>query len=373
MIRTVIASDDPELSCKIRECLVRQEIECPASQAVSLDDAVSCASRVMPELMVVALPASIEGAIDAIREVCNTLPNVHLLAIGPAKDPALILRTLREGAAEYLDHAQLVTELNGASSRFKSRHAAKISQESPGKIISVLAPSGGCGASTLAVNMATVLASRHKECCLVDMRLSNGDLAAMMDLKPSYTLADVCQRLARIDQSMFEQFFVRHSSGVCLLAAPTQFADIDQVTRQGVRRTLAMARVRFPYVVADVGGGFTEEQVEALGQSDKILLVLRLDYTSVRNTRRFMENLGGLGIDMNRVSLVCNNYGLRRQLRARDAEEALGVKIAHYVPNDPARVNGSLNKGVPVSIYYPSAKISRSITDLAMSVNGSHR
>ena len=57
-----------------------------------------------------------------------------------------------------------------------------------------------------------------------------------------------------------------------------------------------MARVRFPYVVADLDNAFGAEQVEALWQSDVILLVLRLDYTSVRNTRRVLDNLAELGV-----------------------------------------------------------------------------
>lgn len=373
MPRTLITADGQDSLTQIRDCLARLEIECPANHLVSLEDAVRCASRVMPELLVVVMPGSVETGLDAIREASSTLPSVHILAIGPAKDPALILRVLREGAAEYLDETQMMPELTRAVARFKTRHAAKPAQESSGRVISIAAPTGGCGTSMLAVNIATVLASRHKQCCLVDLRLSAGDLAPMLDLQPSHTLAELCSRLSRVDQSMFDQFFIRHPSGVSLLAAPTQYSDIDCVTVQGVTRALSMARVRFPYVVADVGDGFAEEQVAALAQSDKILMVVRLDYTSIRNARRAMDNLTELSIDMGKVSLVANSYGQRRQLRARDAEAALGVKISHYVPNDPARVNGAINKGVPVALYYPSAKISKSIAGLAMSVNGAHR
>ncbi|MHC4180254.1 MAG: hypothetical protein ACYSWU_22340, partial [Planctomycetota bacterium] len=64
---------------------------------------------------------------------------------------------------------------------------------------------------------------------------------------------------------------------------------------------LAMARVRFPYVVADLENHFGEEQAEALWQSDLVVLVVRLDYTSVRNTRRVLDNFLELGIGVERV------------------------------------------------------------------------
>ena len=136
---------------------------------------------------------------------------------------------------------------------------------------------------------------------------------------------------------------------------------------------LAMSRVRFPYVVADLESNFGEEQAEALWQSDLVVLVLRLDYTSVRNTRRVLDGFIELGIGVDHVVLAANGCGQRRQLRLRQAEEALGMKIAHRIPSDPARVNRAINRGVPVALYYPAAKVSRSIATLATRLNGRPR
>ena len=55
---------------------------------------------------------------------------------------------------------------------------------------------------------------------------------------------------------------------------------------------------------------------------------------------------------------------------AAKAEEALGTKIFHYVPEDPKTVNWANNNGVPMVLESPSAKVSRSVAKLAQSVNG---
>jgi pilus assembly protein CpaE len=280
---------------------------------------------------------------------------------------------LHTGAAEYLDEAILEAELSGALARFKARAAVISSQQTAGWVISVLAASGGSGSSTIAANISATFAQQLGQCGLVDLRLSAGDLTSMLDLQPTHTIADLCDHLSRLDQSMFDQFFVRHASGVALLAAPSRFADIPRVTAKGVRQTLAMARVRFPYVVVDLNDAFGSEQVEALWQSDVIVLMLRLDYTSVRNTRRALENLGHLGIDMGRVKVVVNGYGERKQLTVAQAEEALRVKIAHLVPSDPASINQAINRGVPAVLCCPSGKASKSLRRLAADLNGHSR
>jgi pilus assembly protein CpaE len=222
----------------------------------------------------------------------------------------------------------------------------------------------------VAANLATVLAGKADQCGLIDLRLSAGDLASMLDLRPTHNIADLCDHLGRLDQCLFEQFFVLHPSGVSLLAAPMEFDDVHRVTARGVRRALALARVRYPYIVMDLDQDFAEPQVEALWQSDVIVLVMRLDYTSVRNTRRVLDNFLKLGLGVDRVRVVVNNYGQRRQLGVAQAEAALGMKIAHYIPNDPAVVNQAVNKGVPLVLQFPRAKVSRRIQELAASVNG---
>jgi pilus assembly protein CpaE len=242
--------------------------------------------------------------------------------------------------------------------------------EQSGKVISVISPSGGSGSSMLASNVGVVLAGKYGECALVDLRLSAGDLASMFDLRPTRGIADLCDHLAHLDQCLFAQFFTRHQSGVCLLATSGDLADVPRVTSKGVRRALAMARVRFPYVVVDLDSNFGGEQIEALWQSDAILMVIRLDYTSIRNARRTLQNFANMGLGLERVHLVANGFGQRKQLSSGQAEEALGMKILHFIPSDPGSVHQAINKGVPVALYRPSAKISRRIMDVAASVNG---
>src|SRR5262249_47950862 len=137
-----------------------------------------------------------------------------------------------------------------------------------GRTIALLAPNGGSGSSTLAVNIATVLAKEHKRSLLLDLKLASGDLAPLLDLKPTHTQADLCQNATRMDRIMFERSLVEHSSGVHLLASPCSFADIGYVTAEGVAQALHLARSLFPYVVVDLDHSFRDEQIQVLRQVD---------------------------------------------------------------------------------------------------------
>jgi pilus assembly protein CpaE len=321
-----------------------------------------------PEVLVVTLAPDADRALAVLGNL-RLGTQARILAVGPTADSRLILRALRAGAADYLDEADLEAGLLDALARLRAELPA---QAEPGRLIALLAPSGGSGSSTLAVNVATVLAGEHKSSVLFDLKLEAGDLAALLDLRPTHTLADLCQNAANMDRVMFERSLSRHASGVHLLAAPRTLADVAQVTPEGVRQALAVARSQFPYVVADLDHSFREEQLLLLRQADVILVVLRLDFTALRNTQRTLEYLAQLGIPTDRVRLVVNRYGQPKEVPAAKAEEALGVKIAHYVPDEPKTVNRANNSGVPVVLESPRASVSRSVTKLAISVNGRH-
>jgi pilus assembly protein CpaE len=122
--------------------------------------------------------------------------------------------------------------------------------------------------------------------------------------------------------------------------------------------------------VVDLDDSFHAEQAQTLRQTDIILLVLRLDFTSLRNTQLTLDHLAQLQIPRDRVRVIVNRYGQPQELPTTKAEEALGMKIAHYVPDDPKTINRANNHGIPAVLDSPSAKVSKSVLQLAISVNG---
>jgi pilus assembly protein CpaE len=372
-MRVIIASDDRSMASRIRVVLRQRSLDCPEGHLVSLDSAADRAGVICPDLGILVMPADTTRGLDVLGETHNTMPRMRTLVFGPASDAKLILETLKRGAHEYLDQESVEDELSGALTRCRAAGPRPEEQGKAGKVITLISPSGGSGSSTLSASIATALAQAHGECGLIDLRFGVGDLAPMLGVRPNRSLGDMCDSLARLDQRLFEQFLTRHSSGVRLLAAPVQAEAVERVTNKGVRRALALSRVRFPYVVVDMDGSLSERQTETLWQTDEILLVVRLDYTSVRNARRIIDSMIDMGIGRDRMRLLVNGFRQRCQLEREQVEAALGMKIRHQIPYDPAAVNLAINDGMPVVLRRRYSRISRCIRGVAKSVNGAVR
>lgn len=368
-MQVYLISDDDTLSARARQVLLRAGLECPVANVVAPDLAAVHLAHAKPELAVLILPAD-PGRGPALIADLRARTRARLAVVGPIADARRVLQALRAGADDYIDGTELEDELEALVARLRAEHAGAAEN---GRVIALLAPSGGSGSSTLAANVATVLAKQHGQVALLDLKLEAGDLAALLDLKPKHSLADLCQNASRMDRVLFERTLVRHDSGVHLLASPLALADVRYINAEGIQQALGLARSAFPYVVVDLDHSFRDEQTTVLRQADVILLVIRLDFAALRNAKRALDHLGDLGIDAGRVRLVVNRHGQPKEVPAAKAEEALGIKIAAFVPEDAKAVNRSNNNGVPVVLEAPSAKVSRSITQLAASVNGQHK
>ena len=263
-MRTLVVSSnvvDP-LSTRLRGILrARVDEHGPAvADYEDIDKQLACTPA---DVLVVVLSPDPERGLEALRQARHAMTGC-VLAVGQASDSKLILRALHEGADYYIDEAELEVSLEAALSKLQSKQDGG---GPSGRLIAVLAAAGGSGASTLAVNIATILAKDNEKAALIDLKPGRGDLAALLDLKPNFHLADLCVKVDRLDQAMFEKALIRHASGVHLLASPQVFADTRLVSPQGVSQILTWARRLFMYTVVDLEDCFHEEQVMALRQA----------------------------------------------------------------------------------------------------------
>src|SRR5579875_1339452 len=258
--------------------MLQARLNCPEPKRIAFDQAEELLAYSRVNLLVVVLSPFPDRALNLLQKIRFQVSG-PVLAVGMASDSKLILRALHEGADHYLDETDLETQLASVLRRLQFKE--ETARQSSGRLIGILGASGGSGASTLAVNLAGVLARDRERCALIDLKPGVGDLAALLDLKPTHNLADLCLNAGRMDREMFESALTPHPSGIYLLAPPLVYEDIRLLTVQGVNKTLQLARDIFRFTVVDLEDYYHEEQVVVLRQADFILLVFRLDFTSL--------------------------------------------------------------------------------------------
>jgi pilus assembly protein CpaE len=127
----------------------------------------------------------------------------------------------------------------------------------------------------------------------------------------------------------------------------------------------------FTDVVADFDAFSHKDFTSILQQCTSILLLVRLDFSGLRNARRALACLERSGVEQGNVWLVAARTGRSKEISASQVESALGMKIRASIPEDPHAANMSLNCGVPVLLETPNSALSKAIVSLAAALAAS--
>jgi MinD-like ATPase involved in chromosome partitioning or flagellar assembly len=68
--------------------------------------------------------------------------------------------------------------------------------------------------------------------------------------------------------------------------------------------------------------------------------------------------------------MLLNKADVDGGVKLKDIEAVLHTQVYHQIPNDPANVLRSINRGIPFLVYYPRSSASKSVQQLAKSLAG---
>jgi len=268
---------------------------------------------------------------------------VRTVVVGPDKDADLILAALRAGAVEFA----VAKDLERLPQIV--RRLLKPTGRVPGTVVSVFAPKGGVGATTLAVNLAGLLAKRGERTCLLDLDFEGGDVLSMLDLPGNYGLTDVVANLHRLDRDLLDASVPRHRSGVRVLAQSNTIEDTRTLEPSTLERLIEFLRDHYDRLVVDGLHGFDEPSLAALDASQTILLVVTQEIPAVRNARRCVDLFRRLGYGDDRVRMVVNRHQRRARIPDSLLAETAGMRISGRVGNDYRLVDRAIHAGALVA------------------------
>jgi pilus assembly protein CpaE len=234
---------------------------------------------------------------------------------------------------------------------------------------SVVGSVGGCGATTIAVELATALARRgpDKRVALVDLNLVDGAAAAYLGATPMMHLAEASASPERIDASMLGAFAMRVGDGIDLLAAPRDAKAFARVSQTAVCRMLEVACQVYDWIVIDLPRHQQPWSLDVLAGSDEVLVVSELTVPALLSARSLAAEIEAELPGANPPRIILNRLASRVFGPApslAEAEKALQRKADGGVTSDWEAAAASVNLGGSISHHRPRSKIVRDIAVL---------
>jgi pilus assembly protein CpaE len=314
-------------------------------------------------------PVALVGAITAIA----AKPNPPAVMLAGAHLPTSLVRALMKLPRSDVIEAPFTSiELGRAA-------AALLALEAPAPPVhaanarcwTVMGSVGGCGATTIAVELAAALAQRPgappPRVALVDLNLVDGAAAAYLGATPAMHLAEASGSPERIDASMLSAFSVRVSEGVDLLAAPRDAKAFSRVSQTAVCRMLEVACQVYDWIVIDLPRHHQPWTLDVLAGSDEVLVVSELTVPALLSARALAAEIESELPEGVQPRIILNRLASRVFGPApslAEAEKALQRKADGGITSDWEAAAASVNLGGTISHHRPRSKIVRDIAVL---------
>jgi pilus assembly protein CpaE len=310
-------------------------------------------------------------AIPVAERVYMCRPGCSVILISEQINVEIYQQAIRAGVKNVMQwpvpQKELIENIKLAANLEKMRN----STAGPGannmswgsKVITVFGTKGGIGKTTLAVNLAVKLSENKKKVALIDLDLQFGDVNVFLDMEPKDTLSELVQDNNSFDIDTIKNYMVLHSSGTNVLCSPKSPEYAETITPSHIERIINTIRPYYDYIIIDTPPVFNECTLTAIEVSSKVMFVIALDISTLRNAKISMNVLESLQ-QIEKVNLIVNRE-VESIITVNDAEKIMGVKILARIPADWKTATAALNKGVPFVSGYPNAKLSNVVSELA--------
>ena len=328
------------------------------------------------DVVIIDLDSDPDYALELVENIC-TDGQTNVIVISELPDSDKLLRCMRAGAREFLPMPITVEAMTEALIRVSARRMEPQAQKTTkrtvsketasGKLLLFMSAKGGSGVTTLACGLAVSLAQEFKQrTLLIDMTLPLGDAALSLGLQTEYSTVNALQNFHRLDATLLESMVKQHSSGLHVLAAPSEMTTI-RFESDAVFKLLRVARQEYEYVVVDAGSRFEAQDAYVLDDSAVIYLVTQIGIPELRNSNRLIKQLSNEGGP--KMEIVVNRYdSASAEIEEGQIQKALTLPVQWKIPNDYAAVRRMQNLGTPLNSE--DSHIARTIREMGESICG---
>jgi len=204
-----------------------------------------------------------------------------------------------------------------------------------GKALALVSARPDSDTVMLALHLALAIqtALPNTKTLLLDLGVPQGDSLAYLGLTSSYSFIDAVRSLRRIDETLIETAFAKHSSGLSILAMPQDTNALQDITSADVYVLLGTLRAYFPNIVISLGGVPQSDFLHLLlGNVEEVLVVVEQSVPSCQQNMTLVHDLTSGSLPIESMRLVVDRYYDNLPPSANEIAKGFGLPLLMTLP-----------------------------------------
>ncbi len=316
-------------------------------------------------------PIRMLGELDSI--ISKFIDSRFVLLSGELRQD-LVLEAMQIGARNLLPKESVGSDLAGILHRFVSTTSEQFEKE--GALVTLLSAGGGCGTTTVAVNLANELQILSSEpTLLVDLDTAYGSVATYLGLQAQYGMNDVLSYSGPLDPQLISSTASSYEDRLYVLASPasTDFMDASPLNLDPLDEAIAACKRAYSYTVVDAPRIPMEHAAKLAAQSTAVFIVLQLSIRDIRIAQQMLNGLKQLGVPQDRTIVLVNRYQKRKvMIPLEKAEKLLQGTSLRTLSNDFPNAMKCCNYGKLLARLAPKSALRAEVLRLANQVSKAH-
>ena len=325
-----------------------------------------------PNVILLQCDDDYRDAIDLAKKIYMKMPGCAVIFLCDYFDGSMIEEVMLAGVRKVLqlpiDVKILMENIEIAYNIEKSRleNADLTTANMQSRIITVFGAKGGIGKTTIAVNLAVLLAKMGKKVAIIDADLQFGDVNVYFDIDPKDTIAELSQGKDSGNIDAIKRIMALHFSGVSVVCAPKSPEYAEYVTATIVETMINTMRPYYDYVLVDTAPQFNDVTMAVIENANLVLLVAAPDISTLRNTKISLNILESLQ-QREKTEIIVNRL-TKGMISIKDMQRVLGVQVKNTIALDFKIAVNCHNKGLPIVLDSPKSEIGKDLVKLAKNV-----
>ena len=362
--KAILVGCAPDEAAHVREALAEcaVEVEAEFADARSAIDSV----RLSPNeqrLCFMSVPGPEQ--VQPLKWLSENLVGRPLVALVSRDSPPEVLFAVnRAGASQVLPLPLELADLRAALHTLKVRHSSPQSVAAR-RVIAVSGVTGGCGATTIAINLAYEIAQLYELSCVLVELAPMGMVATCLDVDARHTTSDLLCDMQSVDVGLVEKTLTRITDRFSILPAPFREAEPLNVSPADIIRLLEYVKQLADVVVLDLPANHSDRHLETFAATDQVVLVAEQAVPSLRALTYVRERLSE-DEGFRRQTLVINRYNANQEgFNVTHLRQLLRTPQLVTIASDYPAVSASHNEGRPLRQQAARSRVLADIDRLA--------
>jgi MinD-like ATPase involved in chromosome partitioning or flagellar assembly len=370
----ILIIDDNEIFCEMLSEMVKDlghEVSC----AYTIKDGLEATASGEFEVIFLDVRLPDGNGLEVLPNI-KGMPSAPLvIIITGAGDPDGADLALKNGAWDYIEKQTSIKQIMLPLARAVQYQQEKkgrgpsnnIHEEKQGKIIGFVGAKGGVGTTTVAINVASVLAQKKKNVIAVELKLGVGTFSLIMNQSPPHDLTNLLKlESGSIDPTILKDYLHSAIPGLRILFGPQKAGEIKEISPEQVVAVIKGLAGLADYLLIDLPSDFSEASRAAVKCCDYVILVTEREQFSVRSGKHVMELLASWGVSKSSIKgVITTRIILPIMMKIENIKSHLDCEILGIIPFSEEACSMSQISGQPIALFHQDNIAAISLIEIA--------